>query len=66
MDPARRGSATGPTCIIAYIGEEMDKYAPVINAALEAASTHGAKLIFYDAEAGGRFGSPTPQELLVW
>lgn len=59
-DPTRRGSASGPSCIIAYIGEEMDKYAPVINTALETASTHGARLIFYDAEAGGRFGSPTP------
>ncbi len=51
---------TGPSCIITYIGEDLEKYGPVINAGLEAAKQHGSKLIFYDAEAGGRFGSPTP------
>lgn len=51
---------TGPSCIITYIGEDLEKYAPVINAGLEAAKAHGSKLIYYDAEAGGRFGSPTP------
>ena len=51
---------TGPACIITYIGEDLEKYGPVINAGLEAAKTHGSRLIFYDAEAGGRFGSPTP------
>lgn len=60
VEQTHRARATGPTCIIAYVGEDLEKHAPVVNAALEAASKHGAKLIFYDAEAGGRFGSPTP------
>lgn len=60
LDPTRLTTPTGPSCIITYIEEDLEKYAPVINAALETASSHGAKLIFYDAEAGGRFGSPTP------
>lgn len=54
------GRKSGPSCIITYIGEDLEKYAPVINAGLEAATQHGSKLIFYDADAGGRFGSPTP------
>ncbi len=50
---------TGPSCIISYIGES-ERSRPVIDMAIEAASKHGARLIFYDAAAASRFGSPLP------
>lgn len=53
------GPVASPMCIIAYIGEDLRKYTPLIAAARDAASTNGARLIFYDADAASRFGSPT-------
>jgi nucleotide-binding universal stress UspA family protein len=50
--------STGPSVIICYVGEDEAKYAPVVQAAMDSAR-EGATLIFYDAEAGSRFGSPT-------
>lgn len=54
------GPAAAPSSVIVYIGEDEEKYAPVVDAAINAArGSSNAKLIFYDAEAGSRFGSPT-------
>ena len=51
--------ATAPICIVAYVGEG-DHYDAVVDAAMEAATGAGARLIIYDADAGSRLGSPLP------
>src|SRR4051794_13605603 len=48
-----------PTSIIAYVGEDA-RYAPVEEAAVEAAKRAAAQLTLYDADAASKLAPPLP------
>lgn len=50
---------TGPTTIIAYVGEH-GRFERVREAAMEAAQNAEARLILYDIDAAGLYGEPLP------
>ena len=47
------------TCIIAYVGED-ERYDVVRERAMAEATSSGARLILYNADAATRLGEPLP------